>query len=171
MAQRKLRKSKGASEQDGQEEEPKKDAFEKSDPLITFKAGDEEQKTTTTMNTLDYDYMNEEYDLIYNPLKIQGNKEVEEEVEVEIQYYNKVGKNDIIGVVNIDVQWIKNFEKEQQLNAEQEEELRKQKEREFKAKQEDVEKIAEEKRRFAEEERIRKEALDALYIKGVVKCT
>ncbi|KAA6371215.1 MAG: hypothetical protein EZS28_033258, partial [Streblomastix strix] len=95
MAQRRLRQSKSTSEQDGQEEEEpiyeeeedlgyvngvvkfknisvrnlkKMDSFGKSDPFVTFKAGDEEQKTTTAKNTLDYDYTNEEYDLIYNPL-------------------------------------------------------------------------------------------------------
>ncbi|KAA6340408.1 MAG: hypothetical protein EZS28_052535 [Streblomastix strix] len=72
------------------------DAFGKSDPFVVFRAGDEEQKTTTAKNTLDYDYTNEEYDLIYNPLKMQGKKEV----EVEVWDYNKIGKNDLIGTVN-----------------------------------------------------------------------
>ncbi|KAA6398884.1 MAG: hypothetical protein EZS28_005593 [Streblomastix strix] len=125
MAQRRLRKSKSTSEQDEQEEqEPiyeeqeesryvngvvkfsnisvrnlkKMDAFGKSDPFVVFRAGDEEQKTTTAKNTLDYDYTNEEYDLIYNPLKMQGKKEV----EVEVWDYDSVGSNDLIGTVSVD---------------------------------------------------------------------
>ncbi|KAA6384986.1 MAG: hypothetical protein EZS28_019488 [Streblomastix strix] len=122
MAQRKLRIGKSSSEQDEQEEEEpiqeesryvngvvkfsnisvhnlkKMDAFGKSDPFVVFRAGDEEQKTTTAKNTLDYDYTNEEYDLIYNPLKMQGKKEV----EVEVWDYDSVGSNDLIGTVSVD---------------------------------------------------------------------
>ncbi|KAA6401907.1 MAG: hypothetical protein EZS28_002564 [Streblomastix strix] len=58
------------------------DSFGKSDPFVVFQDGNEEQKIITAKRTLDYDYVNEEYDLIYNPLKIQGNKEVEVEVEI-----------------------------------------------------------------------------------------
>ncbi|KAA6367511.1 MAG: hypothetical protein EZS28_036962, partial [Streblomastix strix] len=130
MAQRKQRKSKVASEQDGQqEEEPiyeeedeeedlgyvngvvkiknisvrnlkKMDwwGFGKSDPYVIFKAGDEQQKTTTAMNSLSYDYKDEEYDLIYNPLKMQGKKDI----EVEVWDYDALSAHDIIGSVNVD---------------------------------------------------------------------
>ncbi|KAA6356066.1 MAG: hypothetical protein EZS28_048407 [Streblomastix strix] len=71
----------------------------KSDPFVIFKAGDEEKKTSTARNTLDYDYMNEEYELIYNPLKMQGKKEV----DIEVWDYDTVGDNDLIGIANVDV--------------------------------------------------------------------
>ncbi|KAA6396709.1 MAG: hypothetical protein EZS28_007762 [Streblomastix strix] len=71
------------------------DLLEKSDLCIVFKAGDEEKHTTTAKNTLDYDYTNEEYDLIYNPLMIQNKKDV----EVEVYDYDVVTNIDTIGAV------------------------------------------------------------------------
>ncbi|KAA6404067.1 MAG: hypothetical protein EZS28_000398 [Streblomastix strix] len=237
MAQRRLRKIKGASEQDQQEEKPtyeedieeedlgyvngiikiknisvrnlkKMDLLGKSDPYVVFKAGDEEKHTTTVRNKLDYDYVNEEYDLIYNPLKMQGKKEV----EVEVYDYDVMTNNDMIGAVNVDIlpsknketrielflqpkndvelksntnqklgkvlftmiyipedDFLKKFRQKELIRKKTEQEIIINKEFEEQKQKEEIEKAIEEKRRIAEEERIRKEALDAQYIKGVVK--
>ncbi|KAA6352838.1 MAG: hypothetical protein EZS28_051635, partial [Streblomastix strix] len=43
----------------------KMDIFSKTDPFVVFKAGEESQQTTVAKSALDYDYLNEEYELIY----------------------------------------------------------------------------------------------------------
>ncbi|KAA6388979.1 MAG: hypothetical protein EZS28_015494 [Streblomastix strix] len=186
----------------------KMDLLGKSDPYVVFKAGDEEKHTTTVRNKLDYDYVNEEYDLIYNPLKMQGKKDI----EVEVYDYDVMTNNDIIGAVNVDIlpalnketrvelflqpkndvelktdtdqklgkviftmiyipedDYLKKLRQKELIRKKTEQDLVKQREFEEKSKIEELEKIGEEKRRIAEEERTRKEALDAQYIKGVVK--
>ncbi|KAA6333438.1 MAG: hypothetical protein EZS28_053172, partial [Streblomastix strix] len=64
-----------------------------------FKAGEESQQTTVAKSALDYDYLNEEYELIYDPTKMSG----KHEIAVEVYDQDRFTKNDIIGLVNIDV--------------------------------------------------------------------
>jgi hypothetical protein len=48
---------------------PKMDVFNKTDPYVVFSLGDSTKQTTVAEETLDYDYLNETYEIIYDPLK------------------------------------------------------------------------------------------------------
>jgi hypothetical protein len=56
------------------------DIFSKTDPFVVFRAGEESQQTTVAKSALDYDYLNEEYELIYDPTKMSGKHEIAVEV-------------------------------------------------------------------------------------------
>ncbi|KAA6370954.1 MAG: hypothetical protein EZS28_033519, partial [Streblomastix strix] len=191
----------------------KMDLIGKTDPYVVFKLGDESKQTTVAKEQLDYDYLNETYEIIYDPSKNQLNREV----EVSVWDYDSVGSNDLVGSVNVDIlpafnkqiqtdlflqpkkedqtnsniitsnsdqklgkvifqmiyisesDWIKKFEKEQIRKKKEEEEQIKNRELEEKRKNDEIQKIAEEYKRKLEDARIRKEAEDAKYVKGVVK--
>ncbi|KAA6330421.1 MAG: hypothetical protein EZS28_053503 [Streblomastix strix] len=77
----------------------KMDVIGKTDPYVVFKLGDESKQTTIAKEQLDYDYMNETYEIIYDPLKSKLNREV----EVSVWDYDSIGSNDLVGSVNVDV--------------------------------------------------------------------
>jgi hypothetical protein len=56
------------------------DVFSKNDPFVTFKAGESTKQTTVAKNTLNYDYLNESYEVVYDPSVMQGKHEIEVEV-------------------------------------------------------------------------------------------
>ncbi|KAA6381426.1 MAG: hypothetical protein EZS28_023046 [Streblomastix strix] len=78
---------------------PKMDIGGKADPFVVFRMGDEEKKTTTAKNTLNYDYINESYELIYDPQIMNLKKEI----DVEVFDYDSIGINDLIGIASIDI--------------------------------------------------------------------
>ncbi|KAA6363443.1 MAG: hypothetical protein EZS28_041030 [Streblomastix strix] len=78
---------------------PKMDVIGKIDPYVVFALGDSTKQTTVAKETHDYDYLNETYEIIYDPLKMQGNREM----NVSVYDYDSVGSNDLIGSVNVDV--------------------------------------------------------------------
>jgi Ca2+-dependent lipid-binding protein len=75
------------------------DLIGKNDPFVVFRAGEESKQTTVAKSTQNYDYLNEEYELLYYPSVMQG----KHEIEVEVYDYDSITKNDLIGVTNIDV--------------------------------------------------------------------
>ncbi|KAA6390370.1 MAG: hypothetical protein EZS28_014106, partial [Streblomastix strix] len=150
----------------------KMDTFGKSDPYVVFVLGDEKKQTTTANKTYDYDYVNEEYELVYNPLKMQGKKEV----EVEVYDYDKVGDNEIIGAISVDILPSYNNETQIELFLQPKENSQSLIELTSQNKDQKLGKVI-----FSmiyipeldilkqqEEERIRKEAIDAQYVKGYV---
>ncbi|KAA6365239.1 MAG: hypothetical protein EZS28_039234, partial [Streblomastix strix] len=156
---------------------PKMDLVGKTDPYVVFKLGDESKQTTVAKEQLDYDYMNETYEIIYDPLKNQ----LIREVEVSVWDYDSIGSNDLIGSVNVDnidqklgkvsfsMLYISEFDLNKQKEDEQmkkkkdleekqrkQQELIKQKEAQLQNIQEEEKRIIEEQKRKLEEERIRK---------------
>ncbi|KAA6353739.1 MAG: hypothetical protein EZS28_050734, partial [Streblomastix strix] len=77
----------------------KMDVFSKNDPFVLFKAGESTQQTTTAKNILNYQYLNESYEVVYDPAVMQG----KHEIEVEVYDQDSLTKNDLIGAVNVDV--------------------------------------------------------------------
>ncbi|KAA6357089.1 MAG: hypothetical protein EZS28_047384, partial [Streblomastix strix] len=69
----------------------------KADPFVVFRIGDKEKKTTTAKNTLNYDYINETYEIAYDPAVTQ-----EKKVDIEVFDYDSITNNDLIGIANMD---------------------------------------------------------------------
>ncbi|KAA6372260.1 MAG: hypothetical protein EZS28_032213 [Streblomastix strix] len=93
---------------------PKMDVFNKTDPYGVFSLGDSTKQTTVAEETLDYDYLNETYEIIYDPLKMNGNREMnvsvydydsfrKKEVDIEVWDYDTAGFDDQIGIASFDV--------------------------------------------------------------------
>ncbi|KAA6353667.1 MAG: hypothetical protein EZS28_050806 [Streblomastix strix] len=61
--------------------------------------GPEQQQTSVAQETLNYDYLNEDFELIYHPLVMLAKREI----EVEVWDYNNTGSNDLVGSVVVDV--------------------------------------------------------------------
>ncbi|KAA6319561.1 MAG: hypothetical protein EZS28_054797 [Streblomastix strix] len=78
---------------------PKMDLIGKTDPYVVFSLGDSTKQTSIAKEALDYDYLNETYEINYDPLKMQGNREM----NVSVYDYDRISSNDIIGSVNVDV--------------------------------------------------------------------
>ncbi|KAA6353464.1 MAG: hypothetical protein EZS28_051009, partial [Streblomastix strix] len=57
----------------------KMDLIGKNDPFVVFRAGEESKQTTVAKSTQNYDYLNEEYELLYDPSVMQGKHEIEVE--------------------------------------------------------------------------------------------
>ncbi|KAA6360779.1 MAG: hypothetical protein EZS28_043694 [Streblomastix strix] len=77
----------------------KMDLVGKTDPYVVFKLGDLQKQTSVAKETLNYDYKNEEYEVVYDPAQMQGKRNV----DVEVWDYDSVGNNDLIGTASVDV--------------------------------------------------------------------
>ncbi|KAA6377783.1 MAG: hypothetical protein EZS28_026692 [Streblomastix strix] len=75
------------------------DITKRTDPYVVLKMGNLKKQTSIARNKTDYDYQKEEYDLVYDPNKMQG----ESEAEIQVWKYDRFGKNDMIGAARIDV--------------------------------------------------------------------
>ncbi|KAA6361321.1 MAG: hypothetical protein EZS28_043152 [Streblomastix strix] len=78
---------------------PKMDIGGKADPFVIFRMENEEKKTTIAKNTLNYDYTNESYELIYDPLIMKGNGKA----DIDVYDYDSITGNDLIGITNVDI--------------------------------------------------------------------
>ncbi|KAA6364846.1 MAG: hypothetical protein EZS28_039626 [Streblomastix strix] len=78
---------------------PQMDLVGKIDPYVVFKLGDLQKQTSVAKETLNYDYKNEEYEVVYDPAQMQGKRNV----DVEVWDYDTVGNNDLIGTASVDV--------------------------------------------------------------------
>ncbi|KAA6402209.1 MAG: hypothetical protein EZS28_002261, partial [Streblomastix strix] len=75
----------------------KMDLVGQPDPYVIFKLGDDQKKTPVAKNKKDHDYLNESYDLNYDPASISG------KVVIQVWDYDTFGKDDLIGVASVDV--------------------------------------------------------------------
>ncbi|KAA6384985.1 MAG: hypothetical protein EZS28_019487 [Streblomastix strix] len=78
---------------------PKMDLIGKTDPYIIFKLGDQQLKTSVAKNTQNYDYISEEYEIVYDPV-IMNRKG---KVVIQVWDYDSLSKNDLIGVAVVDI--------------------------------------------------------------------
>ncbi|KAA6355142.1 MAG: hypothetical protein EZS28_049331 [Streblomastix strix] len=78
---------------------PKMDLIGKSDPYVVFEIGTDSQQTTVAKESLDYDYLNEEYQIAIDPQSKVSNGQV----SVSVFDYDSFSKNDLVGTVNVDV--------------------------------------------------------------------
>ncbi|KAA6381425.1 MAG: hypothetical protein EZS28_023045, partial [Streblomastix strix] len=78
---------------------PKMDIGGKADPFVLFRMGDSEKQTSIVKSVLNYDYIDEEYEVIYDPSKMKG----QGIVDVEVYDYDTIGGNDIIGINSVDI--------------------------------------------------------------------
>ncbi|KAA6371203.1 MAG: hypothetical protein EZS28_033270, partial [Streblomastix strix] len=86
------------------------DIFSKTDPFVVFQAEDDWVQTTVAKSTLNHEYLNEEYDLVYDPTKMDG----KHEIDVEVYDQDSVTKNDLIGTVSVDI--LPSLNKERQID-------------------------------------------------------
>ncbi|KAA6382387.1 MAG: hypothetical protein EZS28_022085, partial [Streblomastix strix] len=56
------------------------DVTGKQDPYVLIRMGMDEKQTSVGHNVSNYDYQNEKYELIYDPIRMKGKKEVDIEV-------------------------------------------------------------------------------------------
>ncbi|KAA6377782.1 MAG: hypothetical protein EZS28_026691 [Streblomastix strix] len=141
---------------------PQMDLVGKTDPYVLFKMGIQEKQTSVAKETLNYDYKDEQFDMLYDKTIMQGKKEV----EVEVWDYDSVGKNDLIGIASFDI--LPSFNNPiqvelflQQKKKEKEETIKSLKEEEIKKKEEEI--------RLKEERRKKKREENAKYVKGIIK--
>ncbi|KAA6396338.1 MAG: putative serine/threonine protein kinase [Streblomastix strix] len=73
--------------------------YGKADPYVVFEIGEKRQRTTVGKESLDYDYLNEEYEIAIDPQSKSENR------QVKVSVYDKdtISRDEIIGLVNIDI--------------------------------------------------------------------
>ncbi|KAA6395284.1 MAG: hypothetical protein EZS28_009184, partial [Streblomastix strix] len=81
------------------EDLPKMDLIGKCDPYVLLRLGNDENQTSVTKNTLNHFYEGEEYEMIYDPSIMKGDGNV----TLEVWDYDKVGFDDLIGSVNVEI--------------------------------------------------------------------
>ncbi|KAA6361071.1 MAG: hypothetical protein EZS28_043403 [Streblomastix strix] len=75
----------------------KMDFIGQPDPYVKFKLGGAQKKTSVAKDQKDHDYLNESYDLNYDPASISG------KVLIQVWDFDTFGKDDLIGVAVVDV--------------------------------------------------------------------
>ncbi|KAA6388477.1 MAG: hypothetical protein EZS28_015997, partial [Streblomastix strix] len=78
---------------------PNTDVIGKTDPYVLIRMGMDEKQTSFALNCNDYDYLNEKYEMEYDPVKIKGKKEV----DIEVWDYDLEGYDDLIGNASVDI--------------------------------------------------------------------
>ncbi|KAA6377781.1 MAG: hypothetical protein EZS28_026690, partial [Streblomastix strix] len=77
----------------------KTDTVGRSDPFVLFRLGDHQRKTSIAEDTNDYDYVNEIYDLYYDPIRMSRKGKM----LIQVWDYDTLGKNDIVGIASVDI--------------------------------------------------------------------
>ncbi|KAA6363357.1 MAG: hypothetical protein EZS28_041116, partial [Streblomastix strix] len=67
------------------------------DPFVLFRMGNEEKETSIAKNVTNYDYKNEQYEVTFDPEKMNGR------TEIEVYNYDSVNGNSLIGVTSVDI--------------------------------------------------------------------
>ncbi|KAA6402916.1 MAG: hypothetical protein EZS28_001557 [Streblomastix strix] len=79
---------------------PEMDFMDKFDPYVVFKLGaDESKQTSVAHNTQNYDYIGEQFELLYIPNKMKERKEI----DIEVWDYDRIGSNDLIGAGIVEI--------------------------------------------------------------------
>ncbi|KAA6331670.1 MAG: hypothetical protein EZS28_053361, partial [Streblomastix strix] len=72
---------------------PNTDVIGKPDPYVLIRMGMDEKQTSVAHNVNDYEYLNEKYEMEYDPVKMKGKKEV----DIEVWDYDTAGFDDLVG--------------------------------------------------------------------------
>ncbi|KAA6336035.1 MAG: hypothetical protein EZS28_052910, partial [Streblomastix strix] len=76
------------------------DFMGKCDPYVVFKLGaDESKQTSVAHNTSNYDYIGEQFELLYIPNKMKERKEI----DIEVWDYDRIASNDLIGAGIVEI--------------------------------------------------------------------